>query len=181
MPPERRRYARMHDRQTAQEARTHAQQARAYANLWYLTLLAWEVEHPRVLVSSVRYGAFRPQSAPSDIEMIGSSLPDQPSYLNLPSGQYRETEVGQIISAMMSSSTFETSENGHLLDALRDPTQRKPDTLLNEAGQWAPRSGDLAGWALACLALAVALRDVQAGQYMAYCRRVMDRAAPTED
>ena len=175
MPPERRRYARMHDRQTAQEARTHAQQARAYANLWYLTLLAWEVEHPRVLVSSVRYGAFRLQSAPSDIEMIGSSLPDQPSYLNLPSGQYRETEVGQIISAMMQSGAFETSENGHLLDALRDPGQRKPGTLLREDGRWERDAPRMASWGLAVLALAVALRDTQAGQYMAYCRRVMER------
>ena len=175
MPPERRRYARMHDRQTAQEARTHAQQARAYANLWYLTLLAWEVEHARVLVSSVRYGAFRPQSAPSDIEMIGSSMPDQPSYLNLPSGQYRETEVGQIISTMMSSTTFETSENGHLLDALRDASQRKPATLLREYGGWQPDAPRHAAWALAVLSLAVALRDTQAGQYLSYCRRVMDR------
>lgn len=175
MPPERRRYARMHDRQAAQEARTHAQQARAYAELWYLTLLAWEVEHPRVLVSSVRYGAFRPQSAPSDIEMIGSSLPDQPSYLNLPSGQYRETEVGQIISAMMQSGAFETSENGHLLDALRDASQRKPATLLRENGGWQPDAPRHAAWALAVLSLAVALRDIHARQYMAYCRRVMDR------
>ena len=175
MPPERRRYARMHDRQTAQEARTHAQQARAYAELWYQALLAWEVEHPRVLVSSVRYGAFRPQSAPSDIEMIGSSLPDQPSYLNLPSGQYRETEVGQIISAMMQSGAFETSENGHLLDALRDASQRKPATLLRENAAWQPDAPRHAAWALAVLSLAVALRDTQAGQYLSYCRRVMDR------
>ena len=79
---------------------------------------------------------------------------------------------------MQRSSTFETSENGHLLDALRDPTQRKPESLLREDGRWMRQTSP--AWALAVLSLAVVLRDGYAGQYLPYCRREFERAATAE-
>ena len=155
-------------------------QARQYAELWFQALLAWKVEHGRVLVARNNYTDFRNRMH-GGISTLGEFLPAKATMLILPSGEYLEGEVSQIIKTMQRSSTFETSENGHLLDALRDPTQRKPSTLLREDATWGPRSGEMAGWALAVLSLAVALRDTQAGQFLPYFRRVMDRAARTGD
>ena len=76
---------------------------------------------------------------------------------------------------MMQSSAFETAENGHLLDSLRDPAQRKPSSLTRENGGWQPDAPRYAAWALDVLSLAVILRDMEASQYTSYCRRVMDR------
>ena len=177
MPPERRRYARVLERELAREERTHAQQARAYAQLWYLALLAWEVEHGRVLVARNNYTDFRNRMH-GGISTLGEFLPDQATMLNLPSGQYRETEVGQIISTMMQSGAFETSENGHLLDALRDPSQRKPEGLLRPDGTWQRQTSP--AYALAVLSLAVQLRDGMAVQYLSYCRRAFERACGEE-
>ena len=173
MPPERRR-PRLQLRQAAQQQRTHATQARQYAELWYQALLAWEVEHGSVPVPRNNYTDFRNRMH-GGISTLGEFLPAQATMLILPSGEYLEGEVSQMIKAMQRSSTFETSENGHLLDALRDPTQRKPTSLLREGDRWERDAPRMAAWALAVLSLAVALRDEHAGQYLAYCRRVMDR------
>ena len=173
LTPERRR-PRLQLRQAAQQQRTHAQQARQYAERWYQALLAWKVEHGSVPVPRNNYTDFRNRMH-GGISTLGEFLPTQATMLILPSGEYRETEVAQIISAMQASSAFETSENGHLLDALRNPGQRKPSTLLRENGGWQPDASRHAAWALAVLSLASALRDTHAGQYLPYCRRVMDR------
>ena len=177
LTPERRR-PRLQLRQAAQQHRTHAQQARAYANLWYLALLAWKVEHGRVLVAKNNYTDFRNRMH-GGISTLGEFLPAQATMLILPSGEYLEGEVSQMIKAMQRSSTFETSENGHLLDALRDPTQRKPETLLREDGRWMRQT--CPAWALAVLTLAVQLRDEAADQHIGYCRREFERAAQQRD
>lgn len=122
LTPERRR-PRLQLRQLAQERRTHAQEARQYAELWYQALLAWRVEYGRPRVPVISYQAMRDHR--QGISTLGEFLPDRPNHLRLPSGDYLETEVGQIISTMLTSSAFEVSENGHLLDALRDLGQRR--------------------------------------------------------
>ena len=176
MPPERRRAPRTEQRQEAQEARTHAQQARQYANLWYLALLAWEVVYPRPRVPIISYHAEHAHH--HGLSTLGEFLPAQASSLRLPNGDFEQGEVSQIINTMMLSSTFETSENGHLLDALRDPRQRKPESLLREDGHWVRQTSP--GWALAVLSLAVHLRDEIAERYIGYCRREFERACASD-
>ena len=159
------------------ENRTHAQQARAYAQQWYAALLAWEVETPRMVRPLVSYQAQRDHRE-GNLSTLGEFLPDQKCMLSLPNGQHLEGEVSQIINRMMLSGALEAAENGHLLDSLRDPTQRKPEGLLRPDGRWQRQTSP--AYALAVLSLAVQLRDGMAVQYLGYCRRAFERACGEE-
>ena len=171
MPPTRLRSD--HDAPGQRDSRTHAQQARQYAQTWYAALLAWEVETPRAVRPAVSYQTIRDHR--EGISTLGEFLPEQKSMLSLPNGQHLEGEVSRIINRMMLSGAVETHRNAQLLDALRDATQHKSDSLLRPDGRW--RLWQISpAYALAVLSLAVTLRDALAAQYVGYVRRAYERA-----
>lgn len=175
MPPERRRYV-SRGRQSTQALtlpREQAREARQYAQRWYVALSDWQVERALVRIPAVSYAGFADRWG--YVSTLGEFLPDQCTMLELPIGQHLEGEVGQIISTMQASSVTATRQCGDLLHLIRTPGSRKPDSLLNGAGQWQPDAPRMAAYALACLSLAVVLRDTRAEFYLPYLRGVAGR------
>jgi len=174
LTPERRRLGQNRARQTVDQLtapRERQREARQYAEQWYQALLCWQVEHSRVPTPAVTYSGFADRWG--YVTTLGEVLPDQATMLRLPTGQYLEGEVAQIITRMGLSTAKETRESGRLLDALRRPEARKPESLLRAGASWARDASRMAAWGLAVLSLAVVLRDEQAEAHLVYCRQVM--------
>ncbi|GGR34052.1 hypothetical protein [Deinococcus ruber] len=107
--------------------------------------------------------------------------PSQPTFLSLPCGERSESEVAQVISMMKASAAHDRRDAGRVLDRLRDPRSGVPASLLREDGKWQRDAPRHAGYAVAVLTLAVALRDPLAEVLLPVCRNVMQRVEKRAD
>lgn len=162
-------------REQREEARTQAQEYRAYAEAWFQVLRRWKVEEHHIPIPKVSY-AFARGYEP--ISTMGEGGPDRPTALITPVGQLRETEVGRMITEMAASGVPDRQEMGKLLDRLR--SGMGPASLLREDGRWGPVAPRMAAYAVAALTLAVAMGDKQAEGPLRYAGAVMRRGEGPE-
>ncbi|GGS06803.1 hypothetical protein GCM10008960_36510 [Deinococcus sedimenti] len=144
-------------RLTAQ--RTETRDARQYAEQWYQTLRTWDVHFPDVL-PKISYAAFRDQGAYDPLTMGEGGLP-QKTYLRTPAGEISETEIGQLITDMTTSTIPETMQLGRMLDRLRRHEHARMESLLRGTS-WSQNRENALRYAVAVLTLAVRLGDVHA-------------------
>lgn len=163
-------------REQREEARTLAQQHRAYAEAWFQVLRRWKVEEHHIPIGRVSYAFARGYEPISTMGEGGAALP---TALQTPVGQLRETEVGRMITSMAASGVPDRQEMGKLLDRLR--SGMGPTSLLREDGRWGPVAPRMAAYAVAALTLAVAMGDSEAEGPLRYAGAVMRRPGPPEE
>ncbi|MDV6376232.1 hypothetical protein [Deinococcus arenicola] len=157
-------------RQQREEARTQAQEHRAYAEAWYQALRGWDVVIPSVLTPKMSY-AFARGFEP--ISTLGEGGPDRPTALITPVGQMREVAVGRMITDMENSGVPDRQAAGLLLGRVR--SGQGPASLLREDGRWGPVAPRQAAYAVAALTLAVAMGDGMADGPLRYAGAVARR------
>lgn len=162
-------------RLTAQ--RTETRDARQYAEQWYQTLRTWTVHYPDVL-PKISYAAFRDQGAFDPLTMGDGGAP-QKTYLRTPAGEVSETEIGQIITDMATSTIPETVQLGRMLDRLRHHDTGCMESLLRGTS-WSQHRERAVRYAVAVLTLAVHLGDVHAERPLQIVRAELSSLAVVE-